>query len=249
MGEPEQQVAELTHLLGTARRAVALTGAGVSTESGIPDFRSDGGLWDQVNPEQVASIAGFLQDPAGFYRFWADKFAALVDAEPSPAHRLLSELEAQGTLRAVITQNIDGLHQRAGSRRVYEVHGSFQRAHCMGCQAPYGIDFVFTKVTGEGEPRCEYCGDLLKPGVVLFGEMLPPAFGEAASEVDQSDLLLVLGSSLEVFPVADLVPRAHRAGARVVLLNRDPGPYDAEADLVVRGQLGPVCEQLRGALR
>jgi NAD-dependent deacetylase len=227
------------HLQG-ARRAVALTGAGVSTESGIPDFRSGGGLWDDHDPMRVASIQGFLQDPEGFYRFWADKFAALVDARPNVTHGVLAQLERGGHLTSVVTQNIDGLHGRAGSGRVHEVHGTFQRARCLRCRASYPIREVFDQARRWRVPHCDACGGMLKPDVVLFGEVLPPAFQEGAADVARADLLIVLGSSLEVYPVADLVPSAKAAGATVVLVNRDPGPFDHLADLSVHGELGSV---------
>jgi NAD-dependent deacetylase len=244
----EIPVAALVERLSSARRAVALTGAGVSTESGIPDFRSAGGLWEDHDPMRVASIQGFLQDPEGFYRFWTDKFAALVDAAPNVTHRVLVQMERSGRLTSVITQNIDGLHGRAGSRRVHEVHGTFERARCLGCGAVAPMAEVFAEARRSGVPLCRSCGGLLKPDVVLFGEMLPPAFEEGASDVSQADLLIVLGSSLEVYPVADLVPSAKAMGATVVLVNRDPGPYDQLADLAVHGELGEVMGAVAEAL-
>jgi NAD-dependent deacetylase len=244
-----QSIEGLTHRLRDARRLVALTGAGVSTESGIPDFRSGDGLWDRVDPMKVASAGGFAEDPLRFYRFWCDKLEALSQAEPNPTHRTLASLEAAGRLHAVVTQNIDGLHQKAGSKRVYEVHGTFERAHCLGCGAPYGMDHVFDKVRRGAEPSCDHCGDVIKPDVVLFGDMLPPAFEVAVTEVDRSDLLLVLGSSLEVHPVAALVPRALRAGTPVCVVNREPGPYDAEADLAIHGELGAIMDDVGRRLR
>lgn len=231
------------HLTG-ARRAVALTGAGVSTESGIPDFRSDGGLWEAHDPMRVASIEGFLRDPAGFYRFWADKFSALVEATPNVTHQVLADLEGRGHVASVVTQNIDGLHGRAGSQRVHEVHGTFQRARCLDCRAVYPMAEVFEEARRAGVPTCEACGGMLKPDVVLFGEMLPPAFQEGAADVAQADVLVVLGSSLEVYPVADLVPSAKAHGALVVLVNRDPGPYDHLADLAIHGELGRVMDDV-----
>ncbi|MFW6067408.1 MAG: NAD-dependent protein deacylase [Myxococcota bacterium] len=242
------RIDELVRRLTEARRAVALTGAGVSTESGIPDFRSSGGLWQGVDPMQVASIRGFLQDPKGFYRFWMDKFARLVTAQPNVTHHLLAGLERGGHLLSVVTQNIDGLHRKAGSERVHEVHGTFQRARCLQCATSYPLAEVFDRARRWEVPRCDVCGGLLKPDVVLFGEMLPPAFREGEGDVAQADVLVVLGSSLEVYPVADLVPQAKRAGARIVLVNRQPGPYDAIADLVIHGELGPVMEEVRSRL-
>lgn len=240
---------ELAERLLEARRAVALTGAGVSTESGIPDFRSGSGLWQDVDPMSVASIRGFLEDPKGFYRFWREKFANLTTAEPNVTHRVLADLEGQGSLASVVTQNIDGLHRKAGQERVHEVHGSFQQARCLRCGASYPMSEVFEQVRRWEVPHCDACGGLLKPDVVLFGEALPPAFEEAARDVDQADALIVLGSSLEVYPVADLVPRARARGGRIILVNRDPGPYDAVADLVVHAELGHVMDELSTRLR
>ncbi len=243
----DEKVERLAAWLERARYAVALTGAGVSTESGIPDFRSPGsGLWARYDPTEVASLEGFLNNPKRFYEFWRERFAKLRDAEPNVTHRLLAALEAQGTLQAVITQNIDGLHRKAGSRRVWEVHGSYTRGVCVGCREAYPIEEVFRRVEGGGEgvPRCDRCGGLLKPDVVLFGELLPPAFQEAELEIARCDLLLVLGSSLEVYPVAGLVPQAKRGGARVAIVNRDPTEFDAVADLVIHAELGPTMRKL-----
>lgn len=238
------ELERLAEVLQGSRRAVALTGAGVSTESGIPDFRSDAGMWRNADPERVASIQGFLSDPLGFYRFWIDKFAALVEAEPNVTHRVLAMLEQGGHLRSVVTQNIDGLHQKAGSERVHEVHGTFQRAVCLGCGTPYDIERIFEKVSAGESPSCDHCGDLVKPSVVLFGEMLPPVFEQGAKEAAEADTLLVLGSSLEVYPVAELVPQAQRAGAKLALVNRDPGPFDSRGDIVIHAELGETMEEL-----
>jgi NAD-dependent deacetylase len=236
----DAQLEALVDMLLGAQRAVALTGAGVSTESGIPDFRSAGGLWGQHDPMRVASIQGFLQDPQGFYRFWSDNLRGLVHAAPNVAHRVLVDLEAKQRLVSVITQNIDGLHSTAGSTRVHEVHGTFRRARCLRCATSYPIEDVFDEVRRGRVPQCDHCGGMVKPDVVLFGERLPPAFEEGAQDVAGADLLLVLGSSLEVYPVADLVPAAKASGARVVLVNREPGPFDHLGDLVVHGELGQV---------
>ena len=243
----DEKLNRLAEWLTNARYAVVLTGAGVSTESGIPDFRSPGsGLWSQVDPMKVASIEGFLSNPKRFYEFWRWRFAKLTEAEPNVTHKVLAKLEAQGLLKAVITQNIDGLHKRAGSKRVLEVHGSYTRGVCVECREVCPIEDVFQKVekSEEGVPRCDRCGGLLKPDVVLFGELLPPAFQEAELEVAKCDLLLALGSSLEVYPVAGLVPRAKYSGARVVIINRDPTEFDAIADLVIHAQLGPTMQKL-----
>ncbi|NOY93221.1 MAG: NAD-dependent deacylase [Deltaproteobacteria bacterium] len=240
---------ELASWLEAARHAIALTGAGVSTESGIPDFRGDDGLWADADPMQVASIDGFREDPARFWRFWADKFANLTDASPNVTHRVLAELEARGRVAGVVTQNIDGLHTRAGSQRVWEVHGSFRSTSCLVCGHADVVETTFRKVQAGRPPICSDCGALeVKPDVVLFGELLPPAFELARADIQQADLFLVLGSSLGVHPVADLVPEARRAGARIVVLNRDPGPYDDMADLVIHSRLGPLMGELSALL-
>jgi len=245
----DEKLLQLVRWLKEARYAVALTGAGVSTESGIPDFRSpESGLWTMVDPLRVASIEGFLNDPAGFYEFWRWRFSRLREAQPNITHKLLAQLEAQGLLKAVITQNIDDLHRKAGSKRVLEVHGNYSRGICVECRRPYKIEEVFAKVEEAGVPRCDLCRGLLKPDVVLFGEILPPAFAESEAEIHRADLLLVLGSSLEVYPVADLVPQAKYSGARLAIFNRDKTPYDSIADLVLHADLGPTMNRLRELL-
>jgi len=240
-----ESVQELVRLIKQAHYAVALTGAGVSTESGIPDFRSpQSGLWTMVDPLKVASIEGFLNDPVSFYQFWKERFSRLTEAQPNITHLTLARMEDRGLLKAVITQNIDDLHRRAGSKRVLEVHGNYTRGLCIECRRPYEIEALFAKVEEAGVPRCDTCDGLLKPDVVLFGELLPPAFAESQAEIHRADLLLVLGSSLEVYPAADLVPQAKYSGARLALINRDPTHFDHLADLVIHSDLGPVMHRL-----
>jgi len=251
MAKLEEQVAELAELLRNARFALALTGAGISTESGIPDFRSPGsGLWARVNPMEVASWEAFQQHPRKFYRFWRERLPSLLEAEPNVTHVTLARLEERGLLRGVITQNIDNLHREAGSKKIWEVHGNYKRAVCTGCGREYRIEELLTKLKLEDDelPRCDGCGGLLKPDVVLFGEQLPPSFAEAAAAVERADLLLALGTSLEVYPVAGLVPQAAHGGAKVAIINRDPTPFDHLADLVIHSELGPVMELLRREL-
>lgn len=232
-------------MLREAHHAVALTGAGVSTDSGIPDFRSPStGLWAQYNPLEVASIEGFRSNPVRFYEFWRLRFAKLAEAQPNITHRVLAELEARGYLKCVITQNIDNLHQKAGSRRVLEVHGTYTRGICLGCRKIYSIYEIFKKVERSSVPLCDECNDLLKPDVVLFGELLTQDFESALDEIERCDLLFVLGTSLEVYPVAGLVPQAKRHGAQVVIVNRDETPFDQLADLVIHSELSPVMNSL-----
>lgn len=240
-----EKLHQLSRWIEEARYAVALTGAGVSTESGIPDFRSPQcGLWSMVDPLKVASIDGFLRDPVGFYEFWKWRFSRLSQAQPNITHSLLARLESRGRLKAVITQNIDNLHRKAGSQRVLEVHGNYTRGLCIDCRKPYEIETLFRKVEEQGAPHCDHCHGLLKPDVVLFGELLPPAFQESEWEICRADLLIVLGSSLEVYPVAGLVPQAQYAKTRVVLINREATPFDAIADLVIHSDLGPTMCRL-----
>jgi NAD-dependent deacetylase len=242
-------VEHLAQMLQEAQYAVALTGAGVSTDSGIPDFRSPGtGLWAQYNPFEVASLEGFRSNPERFYQFWRQRFAKLASAQPNITHRVLAELEARGYLKCVITQNIDDLHRRAGSTRVLEVHGNYMRGLCIGCHRTYTIQEIFEKVERHRVPLCDHCQSFLKPDVVLFGELLTPDFDQALEEIAQSDLLVVLGTSLEVYPVAGLVPQAKSLGARLVIVNRDETPFDSIADLVIRSELQPVMAELRRAL-
>lgn len=232
-----------------ARYGVALTGAGVSTDSGIPDFRSPStGLWAQYNPMEVASIEGFRNNPVRFYEFWRQRFAKLVDARPNITHKVLAQLEARGYVKCVITQNIDSLHQKAGSRRVLEVHGTYTRGICLGCKKTYSIQEIFNKVESHRVPLCDECNDLLKPDVVLFGELLTPDFESAFDEIERCDFLFVLGTSLEVYPVAGLVPHAKRRGAQLAIVNREATPFDRIADIAIHSELGPVMAELHRLL-
>ena len=238
----------LAEALSESRNTVVLTGAGVSTESGIPDFRSDAGLWGEVDPMDVASAEGYAADTARFYRFWAQKFGAIATASPGPTHRFLADLESAKGLSCLVTQNIDGLHQKAGSQNVVEAHGSFREARCLSCGQREGIATVFARA-GERAPECRKCsGRRLKPGVVLFGEMLPEEFAKGEKATDEADVLVAMGSSLGVYPVAGLVARAIRAGARTFIVNRDGTPFDDEVEGVVRGELKDIVGALRTRL-
>lgn len=213
-------------------------GAGVSTESGIPDFRSVDGLYNQQYdqpPETILSHTYFARHTKEFYRFYRDKMLCL-GAEPNAAHLKLAELERAGKLRAVVTQNIDGLHQLAGSQTVYELHGSVHRNYCTKCRAFYGVDFI---AEGEGVPCCPVCGGLVKPDVVLYEEGLDQDILEGAVRaIANADVLIVGGTSLVVYPAAGLIN--YYRGNKLVLINRDPTPYDSEADLVIHDSIGKV---------
>jgi NAD-dependent deacetylase len=229
--------------------AVVLTGAGISTESGIPDFRSPGGLWAQFDPMDYGSIESFRRDPARVWEFYAPRFAMLADASPNPGHVALAELERIGHVTAVVTQNIDLLHERAGSRDVVEVHGSIRTASCPGCGRSYPLAEVLALLDGAGAPACDDCASILKPDVVFFGELLPEAAMERAYELAASaSLMLVVGSALEVYPVAGLPLDTLRAGGVLAIVNRGPTAMDAKATLKLDGSAGELLPPLAAAL-
>ena len=217
-------------------------GAGVSTESGIPDFRSVDGLYHQkydVPPETILSHSYFLRYPEKFYAFYRDKMLP-VGAKPNAAHKKLAELEAAGKLKAVVTQNIDGLHQMAGSRRVLELHGSVHRNYCMKCGAFCDTELVRRS---SGVPRCEKCGGMIKPDVVLYEESLDQkVLKEAVSFISHADVLIVGGTSLVVYPAAGLID--YYRSDKLVLINRTPTARDSAADLVVTGSIGEIFDSL-----
>ena len=226
----------LSELIGAHQPCVVLTGAGVSTESGIPDFRSASGIWAQYDSYEVASIEVFHRDPERVWEFYGRRLDVLGDAVPNPAHTALAELESLGLVQAVITQNVDGLHAAAGSRDVIEVHGSIATAVCLSCARRE--EHVRERLP---LPRCEDCGTVLKPGVVMFGELLPvDAIERATALAQDAELLLVVGTSLEVWPVAGLPEYTLAHGGKLAIVNRDPTPYDARADLVIHGSAGEV---------
>jgi NAD-dependent deacetylase len=227
---------------------VVLTGAGISVPSGIPDFRTPGtGLWENVDPMEVAHIDAWRRDPDRFWSFYGQRFASLVDKEPNDAHRAIAELERRGLVRAVVTQNIDRLHRLAGTERLIEVHGSIDQSVCLQCDGKVSIGRVVELLReGEGAPLCESCLLPLKPDVVLFGELLPErALAEAQSLALEADLMLCVGSSLEVYPVAGLPAMMHGAGGRLVLITQGPTPYDADAEIKLDGD---VVEELSAVL-
>jgi NAD-dependent deacetylase len=238
----------VAQLLNDADRAVVLTGAGVSVPSGIPDFRSPGkGLWENVDPMEVAHIDAWRRDPDRFWSFYGDRFASLIDKRPNDAHLALAELERRGLIRAVITQNVDRLHRLAGSERVIEVHGSIDRSVCMRCGAKVSLEHVIEQLrTRPGAPECGACVAPLKPDVVLFGELLPErAMAEAQALAFDADLMVCVGSSLEVYPVAGLPAITRGGGGRLVLVTQGPTPYDADAEIKLEGD---VVEELRAVL-
>jgi NAD-dependent deacetylase len=223
----------LAELIRERSPCVALTGAGISTESGIPDFRSPTGLWAQFDPLEYGSIEAFRADPLKVWSFYKPRVGMLTEAQPNAAHQALAELERLGHLEAVVTQNIDLLHERAGSREVVEVHGSIRTASCLECGATRALDESMLPV-----PRCE-CGGVLKPDVVFFGELLPRVAIDRAYELARSAaLMLVVGSALEVFPVADLPLETLRSGGSLAIVNRGETALDAKAELKIDGSAG-----------
>jgi NAD-dependent deacetylase len=240
--------ARVADLLRGAERAVALTGAGISVPSGIPDFRSPGsGLWENVDPMEVAHIDAWRRDPDRFWSFYGQRFATLTDKLPNEAHLALAELERRGLIRGVITQNIDRLHRTAGAERLIEVHGSVEWSVCLRCGERVGIDRVVELLAvGDGAPRCPACGAPLKPDVVLFGELLPErALAEAQEMAMAADLMLCVGSSLEVYPAAGLPAMTRGGGGRLVLVTHGPTPYDGDAEVKLDGD---VVDELRAVL-
>jgi NAD-dependent deacetylase len=230
----------LAALLRSARPCVVLTGAGVSTESGIPDFRSPTGIWARYDPMEYATIEAFERDPEKVWSFYALRYRALTEAQPNAAHAALAELERRGVVSAVITQNIDLLHERAGSRDVIEVHGSIRECVCLACGTRYGLREVLRMLDEAAVPRCS-CGQVVKPGVVMFGELLEAeAIDRAFALAREAKLLLVVGSTLEVQPVAGLPWETLTAGGEVAIVNLGPTAFDQRATLKVDGKAGEV---------
>jgi len=231
-------------LLRPAHAAIAFTGAGISVESGIPHFRGEGGLWTKFDPYKVAHIDTFRRDPAQYWTYSLEHRRA--DAEPNPAHRALVDLEQRGHLRAVVTQNTDGLHQKAGSGEVIELHGSSTGVVCLDCEARFPRADIDRLNRDHCPPSCPSCGgQLLKPTVVLFGEALPEAaLHQAQALAAEADVVLIVGSSLQVYPAAGIPRLARQHGARLCIINAEPTPFDDVATVVVHGKAGEVLPEI-----
>ena len=239
-------VDRLAELLVARRPCVVLTGAGISTESGIPDFRSPSGIWAHYDPMEYATIDAFLEDPVKVWDFYGKRLAMLDEAQPNDGHRVLAELEDRGWVRAVVTQNIDLLHERAGSRALVEVHGSIRTSSCLACGTvvPFADVVELLPV-----PACPACGRILKPDVVMFGELLPEgAIARATQLAAAAGVLLVVGSSLEVYPVAGLPLETLAAGGSLAIVNRGSTPFDARAAVTIDGGAGETLRALADAL-
>lgn len=248
VGAPSATAAQrLAELIRESSSTVALTGAGVSVPSGIPDFRTPGkGLWRKVDPMKVAHIDSFHRDTAAFWEFYRPRFAELGDKQPNPAHEALAELEERGLLEGVITQNIDQLHRKAGSKRIVEVHGSIATSSCTTCGSRYPLEQVDELFDDDGVATCRGCLGKVKPDVVLFGELLPESAITQAQELcTRADLLICIGSSLEVHPVAALPELTLAAGGKVAIVTQSETPYDGEATVRLDGD---VVEDLRAVL-
>jgi NAD-dependent deacetylase len=266
-GVPE--VSRLAELFRARGPAIVLTGAGISTESGIPDFRSPTGIWAQYDPAEYATIEAFRADPVKVWSFYSLRLRVLVEAEPNDGHRALAELERAGHVSAVVTQNIDGLHQRAGSRDVTEVHGSIRSSTCLGCGASYSLAELLALLEGADSaapteavpalparpvasaeaPACTRCGAIVKPDVVMFGELMPEAAIDRAYELARSTgLMLVVGSTLEVWPVSQLPEETRAAGGHVAIVNKGPTSYDGRAAVKCDGAAGETLTALVGEL-
>lgn len=248
---PEERQAtgseRLAQLIRESSCTVALTGAGISVPSGIPDFRTpETGLWANVDPMEVAHIEVFERDPARFWSYYRPRFHSLGEKRPNFAHEALVELERRGLLEGVITQNIDRLHRAAGSQDVVEVHGSIDTSSCRRCHVAYGIEEVDGLFDAEGVATCASCGGPVKPDVVLFGELLPEsAMARAQQLAERAELMLCIGSSLAVYPVAGLPRLTLERGGRLAIVTKGPTPYDEEAELKLHGE---VVEELAAAL-
>jgi len=240
----------LAELLKAATSAVVLTGAGVSVPSGIPDFRTpETGLWATVDPMEVAHISVFEREPERFWSYYRPRFQSLGDKGPNRAHEALAELERRGLIEGVITQNIDRLHRAAGSENVIEVHGSIETSSCTACGSSFGLEEVDDLFNARGVANCTACGGPVKPDVVLFGEMLPIEAIEMATELaEAADLMLCVGSSLAVHPVAGLPQLTLESGGRLAIVTKGETPYDGDAELKLGGEVDEELAALVAAL-
>ena len=239
----KKKIQQAANLLYKSKEAIALTGAGISTESGIPDFRSEGGIWEKYKSEIYGNIQSFLKDPSKFWEMAKKIAPTLFKAKPNQGHYALAELEKVDIIKAVITQNVDGLHQKAGSVIVYEVHGNIDRFSCLGCGASYTKDQIYKKLKKEKKkgPSCDYCAAPLKPSVVLFGEGLPRfEMYQSQALAKKADVMLITGSSLLVAPVCDLPLYTLREKGKIIIVNDQPTDLDEKAEVVINHKIGRV---------
>lgn len=247
----DEKIQQAAQMISKSASNVALTGAGVSTKSGIPDFRGPDGLWTKVDPTKFASINGFLSDPKGWWEMALELAPTIMNAKPNPAHTMLAKLEKMGLLGCLITQNVDGLHQRAGSKNVLEVHGSLFSATCTVCHIQVERKYLEKAMRKRQIPvMCPTCGGLLKLDTVFFGEALPQkALGTAVEAARKCELMLAVGSYLVVYPVATLPTIATQSGAKFIIINQEPTPLDQIADLVFHAEAGETLTQIVKAIK
>ena len=245
--EYAEQVEHLADLIKNHNHVFVLTGAGISTDSGIPDFRSPGtGIWEKVDPMAVSSVDVLYNDPRLFYEAGFSRFASISGAEPNQGHKVLAELEDQGYIKGIVTQNIDGLHVKAGSKNVWEVHGHLRTGYCLGCKKKYPFEELVQQVELKRiPPVCHNCYSMLRPDVVLFGDPMPTFFFELQHKIQmECDFMLVVGSSLVVYPVADL-PRLTK---NIAIVNNQPTDYDPRSEVVIREDISKTLSGLKNKL-
>lgn len=249
--EIEEQTGKAIDLIKKSNRIVSLSGAGISTEAGVPDFRGPGGMWDDPTLLQQMTASGFRRNPEGFYRASTNLFSTISSAEPTLAHQMLVRLEQLGKIEGIVTQNIDGLHRAAGSTKVFELHGTYRTGHCTKCPAGYQM-MDFYRAIEEGRlqaPHCTACNAVIKPDVVLFEDLLPvDAWQGAVDAVNNCDLMLVLGSSLVVYPAAELPMMAIASDAPLVIVNLEATAFDSMATVTVQSPLGDFAQATLTAL-
>jgi len=238
------EIERLAELLQAHKGATVLTGAGISTESGIPDFRSPGGLYESIDPMDYLSVNALTRHPERFWTYFAKIFGPVGEVEPNAGHVALARLEAAGFVATVVTQNIDGLHHKAGSQHVLEVHGHLRTVHCEGCDRTFPMSEALDQVAAGGLPYCPQCEGALRPDVVLFGDPMPMAFARAIEAAHRSSLTIVVGSSLTVSPANSIAQLTEH----LAIVNRDPTPADRHADVLVRGGAGDSLSALAEAV-
>jgi NAD-dependent deacetylase len=239
----QKRIIHAANLLVNAKHAILLTGAGISTESGIPDFRSESGIWKKYKPEIYGDIKSFLEDPSKFWKMAEEIAPNLFNAKPNPGHYAIAELEKMDIIKAIITQNVDELHQKAGAVLVYEVHGNINRFTCLGCRASYKKEQILGKLKKNKKsfPICDVCAAPLKPSVILFGESLPKFEIYYSQDLaKKSDVMLIAGSSLEVAPVCDLPIYTLREGGKLIIINDEPTHLDPKAEVVINNKIGKI---------
>ncbi|MHA2007289.1 MAG: SIR2 family NAD-dependent protein deacylase [Promethearchaeota archaeon] len=239
----KENISKIAKILLNSKSAVALTGAGISTESGIPDFRGEGGIWEKYKPEIYGNIQSFLKDPSKFWKMAKEIAPTLFNAVPNPGHFALAELEKMKIIKAIITQNVDELHQKAGAVIVYEVHGNINRFNCLGCGASYTKENILRKLKKKknSSPSCDFCAAPLRPSVVLLGENLPNF--EKYMSIDlakKADVMLIAGSSLTVAPICDLPVYSLSVGGKLIIINDQPTHLDDKAEVVINNKIGII---------